>query len=50
MEGFSADDGATYTAKEAAINYPVPIGLRMAIDSEGEANKEINASDQAQYR
>ena len=48
MEGFSADDGATYTAKEAAINYPVPIGLRMAIDSEGEANKEINASDQAQ--
>ena len=48
MEGFSADDGAPYTAKEAAINYPVPIGLRSAIDSEGEANKEINASDQAQ--
>ncbi len=45
MEAFSDENGKSYTQEEAAINYPVPKGLRMAIDSEGVSNQEINISD-----
>lgn len=45
MEGFTSENGEMYTQEEAAINYPVPIGFRLAIDSEGVEDKNINESD-----
>ena len=29
MEGFTDDDGNTYSESNAAINYPVPVGLKL---------------------
>lgn len=43
MEGFTDDDGNTYSESNAAINYPVPVGLKL--DTTGKDNKGVDEND-----
>lgn len=43
MEGFTDDDGNTYSESNAAINYPVPVGLRL--NTTGKDNKGVDEND-----
>lgn len=43
MEGFTDDDGNTYSESNAAINYPVPVGLKL--NTTGKDNKGVDEND-----